>query len=414
MKKFIIFIFLLFVLLKTQSQNYLIGFSSTGDTTVVATVKVTNLSNGETLTMNGNDTLHLYVPNGIDSYNIYHGNLQIYPNPMTEETILTFVAPENGDAIISIIDLSGKTLCQKSVLLSAGVHRFRVSGMGQGISFIIVTGKNYNYSAKVISQRVKQSSIKIEYVSTDINESGNLLKSNTLMVSMSFTNGDTLLFKGVSGIYSTIVTNVPDTNETITFNFVACTDIESNNYSTVTIGSQIWMAENLNAGNFIPDSQSPVDDTIIEKYCYDDDVNNCSLYGGLYQWNEMMQYDTAKQAQGICPEGWHIPSQAAWDTLFTYLGGGTVAGGFIKEKGYDHWLSPNTGATNVTGFTALPAGYRYYSGGFNFLSKNAYFWSRTQSGTNYSWSPVLYYNKKLEYKGCSSVLYSFSVRCLHN
>ena len=112
---------------------------------------------------------------------------------------------------------------------------------------------------------------------------------------------------------------------------------------------------------------------IIEKYCYDDDPANCDVYGGLYQWDEMMGYTTTEGVQGICPVDWHIPTDAEWDILQNYLGGFNVAGGKLKEAGTIHWNAPNAGATNSSGFTALPNGYRDGGvGNFWALGTNAY------------------------------------------
>ncbi|MBK6964411.1 MAG: hypothetical protein IPH20_10880 [Bacteroidales bacterium] len=107
---------------------------------------------------------------------------------------------------------------------------------------------------------------------------------------MPYTDGDLLLFKGISEIYSTIVTDVPANDKTIVFTFRACTDIDSSNYTIVKIGTQTWMAENLNVGQRINGNWTQTNNNIFEKYCYANLESNCDEYGGLYQWNEMMQY----------------------------------------------------------------------------------------------------------------------------
>ncbi|MBI4648201.1 MAG: hypothetical protein HY738_16860 [Bacteroidia bacterium] len=136
---------------------------------------------------------------------------------------------------------------------------------------------------------------------------------------------------------------------------------DSKIYNTVLIGTQCWMAENLNFGTMINSTtggQFQTDNAVIEKYCYSNNSANCSTYGGLYEWNEMMQYNPSDAGnpgttQGICPSGWHIPTDAELTTLTDYLGGESVAGGKMKEIGTTHWTSPNTGATNESGCTAL-------------------------------------------------------------
>lgn len=135
-------------------------------------------------------------------------------------------------------------------------------------------------------------------------------------------------------------------------------------YKIIKTGTQIWMAENLNAGvelNIL--YPYPKDNGVIEKFCYAGDADNCQIYGGLYPWREAMQYNpsdngTVGTTRGACPDGWHIPTEKEWLTMINYLGGAQEAGGKLKETGTIHWLSPNTAATNETGFTALPGGYR--------------------------------------------------------
>jgi uncharacterized protein (TIGR02145 family) len=134
-------------------------------------------------------------------------------------------------------------------------------------------------------------------------------------------------------------------------------------YNTVIIGDQCWMNENLNIGTSILGTNDQTDNSLIEKYCYDNDEDYCDDYGGLYQWDEAMQYTTTVGAQGICPDGWHIPSYAEVTDLYQYLDGLSVAGGKLKSTrteptNHPRWDSPNDDATNESGYTALPGGYR--------------------------------------------------------
>ncbi|MFH1937504.1 MAG: FISUMP domain-containing protein [Bacteroidota bacterium] len=185
-------------------------------------------------------------------------------------------------------------------------------------------------------------------------------------------------------------------------------------YNTVKIGTQCWFKENLNIGTRINGSQNQTNNSTIEKYCYNDQESNCDTYGGLYQWDEMMQYVTTQGAKGICPDGWHIPTDAEWTTLTTYLGGESVAGGKMKEAGYAHWASPNTGANNSSGFTALPGGTRYSSGSFYNLTLSAYFWSSSQTDATYAWGRHLSYSNEYLGRYYYNKTYGFSCRCLQD
>ena len=138
-------------------------------------------------------------------------------------------------------------------------------------------------------------------------------------------------------------------------------DQDKNYYGTVTIGTQTWLSENLNSGIMIMNGTGkPKNNGIVEKYCYENNKTNCNIYGGIYSWHEAMQYNPSDDVeigttQGICPVGWHIPTQQECYTLISYLGGSSVAGEKLKETGTGHWLEPNL-ATNESGFSLLPGG----------------------------------------------------------
>jgi uncharacterized protein (TIGR02145 family) len=184
------------------------------------------------------------------------------------------------------------------------------------------------------------------------------------------------------------------------------------NYNTVLIGDQCWMAENLNVGTRINGSQNMSDNGTIEKYCIDDNENNCDEYGGLYLWDEMMEYTTTQGTQGICPNGWRLPTDDEWTTLTDFLGGDDVAGGKMKEAGTSHWCSPNTGATNSSGFTALPGGNRGISGSFCNLGNHGYWWSSTERSGTVAWNRHLYHDRDQVYRYYFNKPDGFSVRCL--
>jgi len=219
-----------------------------------------------------------------------------------------------------------------------------------------------------------------------------------------------------------------DTNGSITTNRITwlCGDslIDTRDgqiYSTVQIGSQCWMAENLNIGtkiNSTSGGQQQTDNGIIEKYCYNNEEDSCNVYGGLYEWNEAMQYVTTEGAQGICPDSWHIPTDSEWTILTDYLGGSSVAGGKMKstgtiEAGTGLWHSPNTGATNESGFTGLPGGYRSSdSGPFYVLGYHSLFWSSSQYDVSYAWSRYLSYDIASLSPHFDDKGHGFSVRCL--
>jgi len=164
-------------------------------------------------------------------------------------------------------------------------------------------------------------------------------------------------------------------------------------YKTVKIGNQTWMAENLNYS------------TSSGSWCYDNNSSNCTKYGRLYDW---------KTARTVCPSGWHLPSDAEWMQLTDFLGGSDIAGGKLKETGTTYWLSPNTGASNLSGFSALPGGFRYDDGLFNAIEDFGDFWTSTRSDAGYAWSRRIRYDDSSSNSSECDKKYGFSVRCVRD
>ena len=205
-------------------------------------------------------------------------------------------------------------------------------------------------------------------------------------------------------------------------------DIDGNTYNTVQIGTQCWTKENLRVTKYRDGSIIPLDEsggtagngsgqtwssrTIGARTVYGHNATNLATYGYLYNW-----YAVA-DSKGLCPSGWHAPTDGEWTTLTTYLGGESIAGGKMKSTGTIYWDSPNTGATNESGFSVLPAGYRYYNFTFLDIRFNAFFWSATKYDFDYAWARYLNFNNSNVDRG-NFISYSnkssgASVRCLRD
>lgn len=173
-------------------------------------------------------------------------------------------------------------------------------------------------------------------------------------------------------------------------------------YNTVTIGTQTWLKENLNVGTKINGTNNQISGNGIEKYCYDNNEANCTQYGGLYQWDEAMQYVTTEGTQGICPSGWHIPTYAEFQTLTTFVGNSSSA---LKAVGQGD-------GTNSSGFSAVLAGFRNFNNGL-YGDKDiwAFFWSSKQDGGN---AHNLYFPSSnwTDLIDSDNKLFGLSVRCL--
>jgi uncharacterized protein (TIGR02145 family) len=204
------------------------------------------------------------------------------------------------------------------------------------------------------------------------------------------------------------------TNEQIFTTQVA--DPDGNGYNTVTINNQIWLKENLkttkyNDGTVIPyepDNAKWVALTT-PAYCwYNNETANKDVYGALYTWY------TVKTGK-LCPAGWHVPSDAELTILEDYLGGLNVAGGKMKEAGTEHWAIPNTDATNTSGYTALPGGWRDGGSGVSaYLWAAGIWWTSQEYGTNAPWYRIIYYYGGAVVRTVGDPSFGLSVRCLKN
>ena len=195
------------------------------------------------------------------------------------------------------------------------------------------------------------------------------------------------------------------------------TDIDGNVYETAAIGNQVWMAENLKVTHYRDGTEiTPVTDITAwtklstEAYCYyDNNSSNGDTYGALYNWYAV------SDSRNIAPAGWHVPTDEEWQTLVDYLGGSGVAGGKMKETGKTHWDYPNTGATNESGFSALPGGYRNLANGHYYnVGSSGYFWSAPEYTRTDGWDRLLTYNHSDVYRHITNKKEGLSVRLVRD
>jgi uncharacterized protein (TIGR02145 family) len=197
---------------------------------------------------------------------------------------------------------------------------------------------------------------------------------------------------------------------------------------TVTICMQVWAIKNLDVdryrnGDPIPKVTDPTAWSVLTTgaYCYynNDSATYAATYGKLYNGYAV------NDPRGLAPEGWHIPSNDEWnilvkcidpaaDTTCSVCSQSTIAGGAMKETGTTHWTAPNNGATNSSGFTGLPGGYRINTGNFITVGSYGGWWSSTDFSTTYTWSRRLNYNSSDIFRDFSNKPYGFSVRCLRD
>ena len=180
----------------------------------------------------------------------------------------------------------------------------------------------------------------------------------------------------------------------------------------ITIGSQTWAPTNLNVGVMVTGVTTQTNNSIVEKYCYNDLESNCTTYGGLYQWDEAMQYVTTDGAQGICPAGSHIPSDTDWKTLEMALGMSQAEADATGWRG-THLEGTQLKPGGSSGLNLPLAGRRSTDGSFGSLSSSAYLWSSSESSTS-AWLRSLYSGLATVYRYTDTKAYGFSVSCLEN
>jgi len=201
-------------------------------------------------------------------------------------------------------------------------------------------------------------------------------------------------------------------------------DYDGNIYNTIIIGNQCWMKENLKTTHYSDGTEIPVGNICD----YENNPTYSDTYGKLYTWAGIMNGELSSNTnpsniQGVCPVGWHLPSDSEWIELEVFLGMSTAdanldaqlrgdIGGKLKEVGTTHWTTPNTGATNESGFTALPGGTRNNVGTYSGIGLYNAFWSATESNSIQSQYRLIYYDNTAIWRGPHMKVDAKSIRCI--
>jgi len=337
-----------------------------------------------------------------------------YPNPFNPKTRIEVTLANSGNVKLEVYNILGQLVTDViDKKLNAGTHYIdlELAGNSNGVYIAKTTIDNkYSVINKMLLLYGSQ-----HLIAENHNEASNHSFPKQTMSSLSNLSIDSLVIESkIIGRY--VYTDLPEfTDEPLdlgSFDIERfCSDMptieyEGQIYNTVQIGDQCWLKENLNVGIRIDGAQNPTDNGIIEKYCYDNDEVNCDEYGGLYQWNEAMQYTTEEGVRGICPDGWHIPTYAEFEKLIDAV---NEDGNALKEIGQG---IENGEGTNTSGFSALLAGYRAVNGSYSLSDFNIWssfgirfpdastilYFENASSAINLNWS----YDKRR----------GFSVRCI--
>ena len=398
-----------------KAQDYLISFA--GNETV-GSVEVQNLTQNTKLTVSAGNTLRLLAnvtPTALGTMEAYEqSGLKVFPNPMVESATVDFSVLGIGTTTLEVSDMAGRSVARYTAALASGDHKVQLSGLGKGLYTLSIISNGKILAQKIVVQGSAANSPTISYLGASVaSRTTNRLKSASLEQQMQFNIGDRLLMKGssVNGTKINTVVDIPATSKTVTFAFTACTDGDGNNYGTVKIGNQIWMTENLKTTKY---NDGTAIATITDKtawagsytpaYCwYDNDsvtyTNN--NYGALYKWA------VVNGIKNVAPVGWHVPTDAEWTTLTS-----NHTGGSLKDPGTDNWSSPNMGATNSSGFTALGSGERSMYGNFSVVREWGNWWSVSGYGAGYALYMCLQYLEPFTYRNNYNLMTGFSIRCV--
>jgi uncharacterized protein (TIGR02145 family) len=403
-----IVILMLFVALKTYAFDYNISFTASGARTSIDYIMVQNLTQGTTVTVPAGRNLEVTAINQVAANDEL---LHIYPNPIQNKSTVSFYSNAGGNTQINVFGVDGRNLVGMNKNLSFGVNQFQLS-LPKGVFTIQINENGILHTAKVLSQ--SNNSARIEFTGNEKIAFNSFQKVKATTVPMQYNYGDFLLFKAYSGNYGSVLTDVITGNKTMNFNFVECKDVDGNYYSTVTIGSQVWMAENLKTSKYrnsivITDKTNLTTWGTSTTEASSDYAtpNNSTTYGKLYNWY------AASNINNLAPLGWHIPTDVDWTNLSDFLGGLNLAGDKLKETGNSHWATANTTATNTTGFTAIPGGSRSGDNTIYDIGNLGYWWSSTE-GTNSTngWYRSLSNQNSIITRGYYSKSGGMSVRCV--
>lgn len=370
---------------------------------------------------------------------------QNYPNPMAGKTTVNIYLPGNENAHITVSDLMGRELICVEYLLCHGSHSFTFFPGREILYFLTTKIDQQSQTIKMFNSPSNASVSAICKLEFNSQQTGfNEFKSGNNLSNFVFDLGDQLQYTASSALGDRTIIDTPSGNQTYTFQFgsggIPCpgmptvTDIDGNAYNTVHIGIQCWMAENLKTTTYHNGTSIPnVTDTFAWQMLstgayvwYNNDISWKPLYGALYN------YYTTVDANGLCPEGWHVPTDDEWTYLTDFIGGtgdphgneikscrqvNSPLGGSCNTSLHPRWAENTYNAnygTDDYGFSGLPGGGRMDSGNFDYLGTSSKWWSSTEDNWLCTWSHCLSY-----YYGNISCYYEnkthgLSVRCLRD
>jgi uncharacterized protein (TIGR02145 family) len=349
---------LFLITLNSVAFNYSVSFTGHGASTDVTSVLVQNITQGTSVSVTAGQVLILAeVQTGVNNtVSESYGDIVSF-NDTEGHSVISFNINQAGKTILEIYHQDGRKAGSIATDLNVGKHRYKLS-LPRGLYIAHVRGNGFEYTTKLISKSNGNNDVRIvpDGVEEALQSSAKRVKASE--ISMSYASGDRIIFRGYSENMCTIVSDVISADKTIDFNFVPCQDANGNHYATISIGNQVWMAENLKTTKYADGSDiilraskaeyladSNNNTTPVCRY-FNDDANTKDVAGLAYKY-QTIQKD-------LCPSGWHIPSHLEWRILRDAISLNQVERyNSIRQTG-PYWN--NTGATNASGFSAVATG----------------------------------------------------------
>jgi len=420
------------VAFSTMAQDISVTFSSTKAAMTIDSLTATNLMTSQTVTLPGMRTLLLSKTAGITSTAELRNKVSIYPNPFQGSTSIRYVALKSQLINLVINNLIGQVQTQIVSSVQPGNNDFVLTVSSPGIYLVTVSSDQGTTTCKVICSETTVFGNVLEFIGNspamkNLDFSYTKKNSQTDYL-LGYQEGDKVHYRCWSGPYCTVLTDSAIKSKNYEIDFIPCMDSSGRNYSTVKIGNQIWMEENL---AFLPEISPYNKKSYTEPYYYVYAYRGANLsdakatpyyakLGVLYNW---------EAARISCPAGWHLPSIQEWDILTDYLyenyfgyggRGDRIAKSLASRtdwntSGVHASVGNNLLYNNSTGFNAVAAGYHISFGSY-FMSRNSHsaFWTSDPYSTTEAWQIGLSYDTNIPYKGSMySLRYDgLSVRCL--
>jgi len=408
MRKF--FIVLLFIFYSASftgyAQSIVVSFNPSDNQAKIDSIIAFNQATQKTVVVSNSNSIVLSPSTNADIATLNVAVFTVYPNPFLAKTRINYYSKAEEMVSLTVVNNMGQVITALNEEMRLGMNSFELSLKSAGFFWLTIKSGTIQNTFKIINLKTGNEKNRISYLGSG--SSANREKS-------AIADPVQYQFDVYSGGNITRIVDKPVVSKTFTVDFHECKDAAGRKYRIVKIGTQWWMAENL---AYLPAVSSPSTESNIDPVYYVYGYNgtnatdakntlNFKTYGALYNW---------KASLSACPAGWHLPTDAEYSVLAEFLGGSTVNGGKLKESGTLHWGAPNTGATNESGFSALPGGYRNSNNSFFGIGGTGYWWNATEFPYDlyFAKSVLLMYGSSTLHRENNRSKLGFNVRCIKN